>query len=252
MQPFSLILFPQLQFSLQRSPFSAASWPLSFPSTPAFLLHLKKWLFLLPTSPLTLLLTNFPTAVTVNSPCYKKVDFIMCPNRLGNLRGLFWDCCLLLHPISPKLRGEKSPTSPSSGEVQADWKALWILIFTGLLQWQKGVGEKYATIVMATRSLVGPGLHSQAGEAVPSVSLAVGIRQQAAQEQKGLRLNRCPISRGSQPGNRASKSGTRGTGKLALGSHQSLTWAGFCPPCTIFTPRGSGQFWASGDSCLWK
>ncbi|KAI4533323.1 hypothetical protein MG293_016342 [Ovis ammon polii] len=33
---------------------------------------------------------------------------------------------------------------------------------SGLLQWQKGVGEKYATIVMATRSLVGPGLHSQA------------------------------------------------------------------------------------------
>ena len=76
---------------------------------------------------------------------------------------------------------------------------------------------------MATHSLVGPGLHSQAGEAVPSVPLTMGIRRRAAQEQRGLRLSRCPISRGRQPGNRASKSGTRGTGKLDPGSHQSPT-----------------------------
>lgn len=37
----------------------------------------------------------------------------------------------------------------------------------------EGAGAQYATIVMATHSLVGPGLHSQAGEAAPKcVSLS--------------------------------------------------------------------------------
>lgn len=76
---------------------------------------------------------------------------------------------------------------------------------------------------MATCSLVGPGLHSQAWEAAPKCVSHYGHQKASCPENRRaetVRLSRCPVSRGRLPGGNVSESSTR-RGKLDPGPNQS-------------------------------
>lgn len=92
---------------------------LSFLSIPAFQLHFKKYFFLLHMSSAIFLSRNIMTTITVDNPCYKKVDFFMYPNRLENFWFCFEAAVLSFAPTSRSTEGKKSPMSPSCEDVQA-------------------------------------------------------------------------------------------------------------------------------------
>lgn len=156
-------------------------------------------------SPVIFLSRNIMTTIMVDNPCCKKVDFFSYPSRLGNFR-----CVLRLLssplPHLPKAEGENLPHPVPVEKSRQFEKPSEFWFFTGLLQWQKGLGSSVPWwIVMVTHSLVGPGLHSQAGEVAPKcVSLREWASEgKAAQETEGAeapRLSRGPILRGRQPG----------------------------------------------------
>ncbi|XP_025776103.1 myosin-13 [Puma concolor] len=88
--------------------------------------------------------------------------------------------------------------------------------------WQKGAGEQYATIVMATRSLVGPGLHSQAGEVDPKCASLMewASESKTAGKQTGLLAGVLSAEADSQVG-KASEPGTQEWGVQQKGLQQT-------------------------------
>lgn len=74
---------------------------------PAFLLHWRKWLFLLPMFPTIFFLTNI-SAIMVDNPCYKKVDFFIYPDRLGILHFGFEAVVSFFAPSSQSTGGNIS------------------------------------------------------------------------------------------------------------------------------------------------
>lgn len=95
--------------------------------------------------------------MTANKPYY---DFF--------LKASFWEqsgfCFKPIVSSSAPFHKPGEKTSTGSPFLQESPRTQKSLFSTGLWQWQKGLGS-HATIAMATRSLVGPGMHSQAEEA---------------------------------------------------------------------------------------